>query len=75
VGAIARFLRRHWRVVVHEDDAQDSFEYLLVVGGVLLVVMFGFIALDTVVVQLLGASCPSVDTAKGVAATAGSCIK
>ena len=32
-------------------------------------------ALDTVVVQLLGASCPSVDTAKGVAATAGSCIK
>jgi hypothetical protein len=57
------------------DRAQDTFEYLLVIGGVLVLMVVALLAFDTMLAQFLGASCPSVDTAKGVAATAGSCVK
>lgn len=57
-----------------DDGAQDTYEYLLVVAAVVVVMVIGLMAFDAVLVQVLGASCPSVDTAKGVAATAGSCV-
>ena len=66
---------RRWLGSVSADRAQDSFEYLLVIGGVVVAMIIGLLAFDVVVALLLGASCPSVDTAKGIAATAGSCLQ
>lgn len=60
---------------LRSDTAQDSFEYLLVIGGIVIALFLGLLAFDAVVVQMLGASCPSIDTAQGVAATAGSCVQ
>ena len=67
--------RERWRAAFESDAAQDSFEYLLVIGGAVLVLILALLAFDTVVAEVLGASCPSVDTAKGIAATAGSCLQ
>jgi hypothetical protein len=70
MGRLSRVVRS-----LRAECAQDTFEYLLVVGGVIVVLVLAFLAFDAVLAQFLGNACPSVDTAKGVAATAGSCVK
>lgn len=57
------------------ERAQDTFEYVLVIGAVVVLMIAGLLAFDGVVSGVLGAVCPSVDTAKGIAASAGSCVQ
>lgn len=47
-----------------EDVAQDTFEYMLTIGIVVVLVIAGLMAMDDVVAGALGNVCPSVDTAK-----------
>ena len=55
------------------DEAQNTFEYVLMVGGVLIAIVVSFLAFDTVIEQVMGVACPGVNTANGLAAV-GSCI-
>lgn len=61
------------RTSLKSDHAQNTFEYLLAVGGVMVLIIAGLYGLDVVVEQLVGHLCPSVDTANPLVA-AGSCI-
>ena len=55
------------------ESAQGALEYLLAVGGVVVVLILGLMAFDQVVQIVVGHLCPSVDTADALAAV-GSCI-
>jgi hypothetical protein len=51
------------RLLRHEQ-AQDTFEYLLVLGAVMVVIVAGlFIGFQTLLPEVVGWICPSVDTA------------
>ena len=54
------------------DAAHDTFEYMLVIGIVVVLVVAGLFAFDDVVAAVMHNSCPSVDTAQQ--APAGDCI-
>ena len=56
-----------------DDDAQDAFEYMLAVGGVVVTMVIALMAFDAVIAGILGLVCPAVDTADPLAAI-GSCI-
>ncbi len=61
--------------MVRADEAQDAYEYMLVIGSLIVLMIAGLLGFDAVVGQLLDLACPSVDTAAGVGATVGSCIQ
>lgn len=58
----------------NDDRGQETFEYLLVAGLVIAAMIAAMLGLNEAVQIVAGHSCPAVDTAKGVAATVGSCI-
>lgn len=59
--------------MLNNDHAQDTFEYLLVVGSVVVTMVIGLMGFDDVIQGLLGNLCPAVDTANPLVAV-GSCI-
>lgn len=56
-----------------DDHAQNTFEYLLVIGAVVLPLVGALLGFDQVVVEVVGYVCPAVDTANPLAAV-GSCL-
>ena len=57
------------------EQGQAGIEYLLVVGAVVVVMVTAMIiGFATLVPQIVGLACPSVDTAVDPAATVGSCL-
>lgn len=50
------------------------FEYVIVVGVVVVALAAGMYGVNYVIEVLLGHACESIDTAKGISATVGSCI-
>jgi len=56
------------------ERAQNTFEYLLVVGAVVAPLVLALFAFDQVVVGVVGYVCPAVDTANSLSAV-GSCLK
>ncbi len=73
-GAIARAVGC-LTTAVRAEAGQDAYEYILVVGSVVVLTLLGLFGFDAIVAQLLDLACPSVDTAVGVGATVGSCIQ
>ncbi len=63
-----------WRSLVRSQGGQGALEYLLVVGAVVVAMAVAFMGFDSVIGELLGHVCPSVDTAANPLATVGSCI-
>ena len=55
-----------------DDRGQDALEYLLVIGTLVVALVIGFMAFDGAVAEVVGHSCPSVDTV--VSTTAGDCV-
>jgi Flp pilus assembly pilin Flp len=72
---IKDFVRNCGALLRARDDGQDMVEYALVAGGVAIAVVLGLYGLQFAVEMVLGLVCPSVDTAAGIGATAGSCIQ
>ena len=70
-AAVARV--RSARALHRSEEAQDAFEYLLVIGGVVVGIIVALLAFDVVVAQVVGHLCPSVDTANPLSAI-GNCI-
>lgn len=58
---------------IADRRAQNTFEYVLMVGVVVVALAVSFLAFDVVVEQVMGLACPGVDTADGLSAV-GSCI-
>lgn len=56
-----------------DEQGQGTFEYLMVSGVVVVAFVAGLFAFDSVVVEVVGHVCPSVDTANPVVAV-GSCL-
>jgi hypothetical protein len=56
-------LSRAIAILNHEERGQDVFEYLLVVGAIVVAFAVGFLAYDTLVADFLGSACDSVNTA------------
>jgi len=56
-----------------DDRGQDTLEYLVVIGGLVVAMVIGLLGFDVVIQGLLGHLCPSVDTANPLVAV-GSCI-
>lgn len=56
-----------------DERGQGTFEYLMVSGVVVIAFVTGLFAFDSVVVEVVGHVCPSVDTANPVVAV-GSCL-
>lgn len=57
------------------ERAQNTFEYMLVVGAVVVPMMAILIAgFELLIPEVAGYVCPSVDTAANPIATIGSCI-
>jgi hypothetical protein len=55
-----------------EDRAQAAFEYMLVVGAIVVVAVIAFVGIDSVIAEMAGVACPAVDT---LASTkAGECV-
>lgn len=66
-----------WLVVsrLHQERAQNSFEYLLVVGAVVVAIVGVMIAgFALLIPEVAGHVCPSVDTAADPVSTVGSCL-
>jgi hypothetical protein len=62
-----------WRLLFRSELAQDAFEYVLVVGVAVAVMLAGLLAFDGLVAGFLdGAICASVDTAQQGAS--GDCV-
>jgi hypothetical protein len=63
-------------VLAREERAQNTFEYLLVIGAVV-VAMVGamIVGFELLLPQVAGLVCPSVDTAANPIATIGSCLQ
>jgi len=58
------------------ERAQNTFEYLLVVGAVVVAAVAAMIAgFELLLPQVAGLVCPSVDTAANPIATIGSCLQ
>lgn len=55
-----------------DERGQDAFEYLLVLGAVVVAIVISFAAFDAVVFDVSGTACESVDTAAST--EAGDCI-
>ncbi len=68
-----RTLRRSLARLHRSEEAQNAFEYLLVIGSVVVGFVAALLAFDVVIAQLVGLVCPAVDTANALAAI-GSCI-
>ncbi len=62
-----------WGWLSH-DDGQDAYEYMLAAGTLVVVLVAAFWAFTEFVPDIVGSSCPSVDTASSPAATDGSCV-
>lgn len=62
------------RRTAQDESAQDSFEYLLVVGIAVVALFVGLLGLAEVIPIVAGHTCESVDTAADPEATTGSCI-
>lgn len=61
--------------LVNDDNAVNSFEYLLVIGLVVVPFAAALIAgFMLVIPEVVGYICPAVDTAGPDAATRGSCL-
>jgi hypothetical protein len=60
---------------LHEERAQNTFEYLLVVGAVVVAMVAALIlGFELLLPQVAGLVCPSVDTAADPIAIIGSCL-
>jgi hypothetical protein len=60
---------------LRRSDAQNTFEYLLAIGVVVVPIVLVFIAaFEIFMPEVLGWVCPSVDTADPAAASNGSCL-
>lgn len=68
-----RATRRCATRVHSSEEAQNTFEYVLVIGSVVIAFVAGFLAFDAVIPQVVGLVCPSVDTANALSAI-GNCI-
>lgn len=55
------------------ESAQGTFEYLLATGIFVVALVTAMLGFDTVIVDVVGHVCPSVDTANAAVAI-GSCI-
>lgn len=55
-----------------DERGQDGFEYLLVVGAVVVAVVISFMAFDALVFDVVGHACEGVDTVESAAP--GDCI-
>jgi hypothetical protein len=55
------------------EEAQNAFEYLLLIGGLLVAIAGGLLGINAVVAQVVGLVCPSVDTANALSAI-GNCV-
>ena len=61
---------------LHQERAQNTFEYLLVVGAVVVAMVAAMIVgFELLLPQVAGLVCPSVDTAANPIATIGSCLQ
>ena len=58
---------------VRASSARGSFEYLLVVGGVVVLVAIAWFGFDGLIPAIVGNVCPSVDTANPASAI-GNCL-
>lgn len=65
--------KRLTRGTASDDHAQDTVEYMLVVGAVVVAMVVSFMAFDAVIAGILGLVCPAVDTGNPLAAI-GTCI-
>jgi len=61
---------RRW---LRTSAAQNTVEYLLVLGTLVVALALAFLTFDVVVAQIVGLACPGIDTANGAAAI-GTCI-
>jgi len=60
---------------LHEERAQNTFEYLMVVGAVVVAMVAALIVgIELLLPQVAGLVCPSVDTAADPIAIIGSCL-
>ena len=59
--------------LLRSASGQNTFEYLLVVGGVVVLMAIAWLGFDGLIPGLVGHVCPSVDTANPAAAI-GSCL-
>jgi hypothetical protein len=70
-SAVRRILCR-----LHEERAQNAFEYMLVVGAVVVATVAALIVgFKLLLPEVTGLICPSVDTAANPVATIGSCLR
>lgn len=60
--------------ILRDQRGQDTFEYLLVVGAVVVPLVLALLAFEGLIPDFVGHSCESVDTAADPGATNGSCI-
>jgi len=69
-------LKRPLRPTLREEFAQNSLEYMLVLGGVAVVIMAALIVAFPAVVQAVaGLACTSIDTAAWPPAEYGTCLR
>jgi hypothetical protein len=62
--------------LLHDEAAQNSFEYLLVLGGVAVLIMAALVmGFPAVVHAIVALACPSIDTGAVGPATYGSCLQ
>ena len=62
--------------LARDQRAQNTFEYLLVIGAVVVAMVAAMIAgFELLLPQVAGLVCPSVDTAANPIATIGSCLQ
>jgi hypothetical protein len=57
----------------HSEAAQGTFDYLLATGIFVVALVAALFAFDTIVVDIVGHVCPSVDTANSISAV-GDCL-
>ena len=61
------------RRLLRSDRAQNTFEFMLILGIVVVAMVIGLLLFDSVIVTAVGHVCPSVDTAN-TAVAVGSCL-
>jgi len=57
-----------------DEHGQDTFEYVLVIGAIVVAMTIALLGFTVIVPQVLGYACPSVDTSVNPIATIGSCL-
>lgn len=55
-------MRNWWIHFVRDDRGQDAFEYLLVAGTVVIVLVLALFAFEQLIPEFVGSACSSVDT-------------